>query len=136
MPNPELVVLSRERVECYEPQGVEVCISITDPEAADVQLSSRFAAVLRLQFNDVLAAGAPTDVLFDEEHARRIIAFVKQWPLAERIVVHCMAGVSRSPGVALGLCDLYGWPAAEIEQAKPSWNSLVRRVLAAAAAGS
>ncbi|HVE77499.1 MAG TPA: hypothetical protein VNA89_01490 [Gemmatimonadaceae bacterium] len=41
---------------------------------------------------------------------------------AERVVVHCLAGVSRSPGVALGLCDLRGWATAALEGAHPAWN--------------
>ena len=51
--------------------------------------------------------------------------------LAERVMVHCNAGVSRSPGVALGLCDLRGWATAALERSHPGWNRLVRSVLAA-----
>ena len=133
MHTPELVLLSRDRAEAYQPSGVEICISITDPNASDIALSPEFADVLRLQFSDIAEAGGAKDVPFGPEHAERIVAFVARWPQAERIVVHCVAGVSRSPGVALGLCDLHGWPAArDIERAKPFWNSLVRRILAAA----
>src|SRR5918911_2274361 len=129
MRTPEIVVLSIDKVERYEPQGREICISIADPEAPEVRLSDRFAAVLRLRFSDVLAAGGPEDVLFAPEHARAIVDFVAHWPDAQRIVVHCVGGVSRSPGVALGLCDLHGWPTDAIEKAKPLWNTRVRRVL-------
>ena len=130
MASPELVVLSRDKAERYQPRGVEVCISITDPDAPEVHLASEFAAVLRLQFSDIASPGGPGDVLFAREHAERILDFLGQWAHAERIVVHCIAGASRSPGVALGLCDRFGWPTASIEQAKPFWNSLVRQVLA------
>jgi len=129
MANPELVLLSRDRAERYQPRGVEICISITDPEAPDVQLSPEFAAVLRLQFSDIAAPGGPREVLFGREHADRILEFMRCWAHAERIVVHCTAGASRSPGVALGLCDRFGWPTAPIEQVKPFWNALVRQVL-------
>jgi len=37
--------------------------------------------------------------------------------------------VSRSPGVALGLCDLRGWATAELERSHPGWNRLVRSVM-------
>ena len=130
MVSPELVVLSRDTAERYQPRGVEVCISITDPDAPEVRLAPEFAAVLRLQFNDIAAPGGPADVLFGRDHAQRILDFLASWTHAERIVVHCMAGASRSPGVALGLCDRFGWPTASIEQAKPLWNTLVRQVLA------
>lgn len=126
----ELRVLSREAAERYEPCGVEVCISIGDPLAEPAQLSRAFAAVLRLTFNDIVAAPAAEDVLFAAEHAGDVFRFVEQWPHVERIVVHCQAGVSRSPGVALGLCDSFGWPVAELEGAFPSWNRLVRSVIA------
>jgi len=132
---PEFVVLSREAAEHYEPRGREVCISIADPDAEPAQISNRFAAALRLHFNDVTERGEPSDILFCAEHARAIREFVKSWPSAERIVVHCNAGVSRSPGVALGLSDLHGWATAALERSYPGWNRLVRTVLAAEATG-
>lgn len=131
MTAPELVLLSRDRAERYEPQGLELCISITDPGAPEVQLSPRFAALLRLQFSDVAGPGGERDVPFGPTNAARIVEFVDGWPQVERIVVHCTGGASRSPGLALGLCDLHGWPTDTIDRAKPFWNTLVRSVLAA-----
>jgi predicted protein tyrosine phosphatase len=125
----ELRILSREAVEQYEPQGVEICISITDPAAPAAQLSPAFAAVLRLAFSDIVAMESPADVLFAPDHAAAILEFVEHWPHANRLVVHCHAGASRSPGVALGLCDRFGWPAAALEQNHPFWNRWVRQVL-------
>jgi predicted protein tyrosine phosphatase len=127
---PELVVLSREDAERYEPRGKEICISISDPDAPPARVSSRFAAVLRLNFDDVTERGEPSDVLFAEDHAREIQEFVDSWPTAKRVMVHCNAGVSRSPGVALGLCDIRGWATAALERSHPGWNPLVRSVLA------
>jgi predicted protein tyrosine phosphatase len=131
--NPEFVVLSREDAERYEPGPGEICISISDPDAPPARVSSRFAAVLRLNFDDVTERGEPSDVLFAENHAREIGEFLDEWPSAERLVVHCNAGVSRSPGVALGLCDIRGWATAKLERSHPGWNRLVRSVLAAMA---
>lgn len=133
MPNrsPEFVVLSREEAERYEPRGKEICISIADPEAQPARISERFAAVLRLNFNDVIERGEQSDILFCEEDARAITRFMRSWRSAERVMVHCNAGVSRSPGVALGLCDLHGWATAALERSHPGWNRLVRSVLAA-----
>jgi predicted protein tyrosine phosphatase len=129
--NPEFVVLSREEAERYEPGGREICISIADPDADPAHLSSGFAAVLRLNFTDIIEKGEPSDVLFSEDHARAIREFIDAWPDARRIVVHCHAGMSRSPGVALGLCDIRGWATAELERLHPGWNRLVRTALAA-----
>ena len=128
---PDFVVLSREDAERYEPREREICISIADPDAEPAQLSSDFVAVLNLSFTDIIERGEPSDVLFSEDHARAIREFIDAWPDATRIVVHCHAGVSRSPGVALGLCDIRGWATAELERSHPGWNRLVRTALAA-----
>jgi predicted protein tyrosine phosphatase len=128
---PEFVVLSREDAERYEPRGREICISIADPDADPAQVSEDFAAVLRLNFTDIIEQGDPSDVLFSEDHARAIREFIDSWPEATKIVVHCHAGISRSPGVALGLCDIRGWATAELERLHPGWNRLVRTALAA-----
>jgi predicted protein tyrosine phosphatase len=128
--HPEFVVLSREEAERYEPRGKEICISISDPDAPPAGVSPRFAAVLRLSFNDVTERGEPSDILFARDHAREITEFVDSWPETERVMVHCNAGVSRSPGVALGLCDLRGWASAALERSHPGWNPLVRTTLA------
>ena len=129
-PTPQLVVLSREDAESYEPSGSrEVCISISDPDAEPARVSPKFASILRLYFNDITERGEPTDILFTQEHAQSITQFIDAWPSAERIVVHCNMGVSRSPGVALGLCDLRGWATAKLERSHPGWNRLVRTVM-------
>jgi predicted protein tyrosine phosphatase len=125
----ELRVLSREAVERYEPEGVEICISIGDPASPPAELSPSFAGVLRLGFNDIVAVESQEDVLFAPDHAAAVIEFVEQWRHADRLVVHCHAGASRSPGVALGLCDRFGWPAAALEASYPAWNRWVRQVL-------
>ena len=131
----EILILSREAAEQYEPKGSEICISIADPGVPAAALSPNFAAALRLNFSDISAHEAPTDILFAAEHARAILEFVDQWPEAERLIVHCHVGVSRSPGVALGLCDVFGWPPAEIERAFPNWNRWVRQLLAGHTSG-
>lgn len=126
----DVCVLSREAAELYQPGELEICISISDPQAPPAQLSPNFLAVLRLEFSDIVAAEQPADVLFAEDHAAAIVQFVEQWSQAERLVVHCHVGASRSPGVALGLCDRLGWETAELERGYPAWNRWVRQVLA------
>jgi predicted protein tyrosine phosphatase len=125
----ELRVLSREAVERYHPERVEICVSISDPMAPPAMLSRGFAAILRLAFSDIVAVQCAEDVLFSPEHASAIVQFVERWRHADRLVVHCHAGLSRSPGVALGLCDRYGWPVDAVEADYPYWNRWVRRVL-------
>jgi predicted protein tyrosine phosphatase len=127
--SPELVVLSREDAEFYEPGPNEICISISDPEAPPASISPRFAAVLRLNFDDVTERGVDSDILFAADQARAIVDFVDVWPDADRLIVHCNMGVSRSPGVALGLCDARGWATAALERSHPGWNRLVRSTM-------
>ncbi len=127
--NPQLIVLSREEVERYEPRRKEICISISDPSARPARLSPRFAAVIRMYFSDVTEPEDPADVLFAAEHAQAIRDFIEAAPDFDRIILHCNMGMSRSPGVALGLCDLHGWATAELERKHPSWNRLVRSVM-------
>ena len=129
-------MLSRTDAEQYEPTGREICISISDPDAQPAAISNGFAAVLRLYFDDLAEAEAPTDILFGREHAGEITEFVERWSGVDRIVVHCNMGVSRSPGVALGLCDLHDWASAHIERSHPGWNRLVRSVIKASAASA
>jgi predicted protein tyrosine phosphatase len=131
--SPDLVVLSREDAEFYEPGPNEICISISDPDAPPADVSPQFAAVLRLNFDDVTERGADSDILFAADHARAIVDFVDLWPDADRLVVHCNMGVSRSPGVALGLCDAHGWATATLERSHPGWNRLVRSTMRHAA---
>lgn len=130
---PDLVVLSREEAERYEPSPNEICISISDPDAEPANVSPLFVAVLRLRFDDVTERGVPADILFGPHHARAIVAFLDKWPGAKRVMVHCNMGVSRSPGVALGLCDLHGWATAALERSHPGWNRLVRTVMSQSA---
>jgi len=130
---PDLLVLSREEIERYEPRQKEICISISDPFAHPAQLSKRFESVLRLYFDDVVERGDPADVLFAADHATAIAEFMAGVRDVDRIVLHCNMGMSRSPGVALGLCDLHGWATAELERKHPGWNRLVRSVMRATA---
>lgn len=134
--SPDLIVLSREDAEFYEPGPNEICISISDPDAPPADVSPQFAAVLRLNFDDVTERGADSDILFAADHARAIVDFVDLWPDADRVIVHCNMGVSRSPGVALGLCDARGWATAALERSHPGWNRLVRSTMRHAATHS
>jgi len=83
----DLSILSREAAERYDPEGLEVCISIADPDAPPARLSPRFAAVLRLAFSDIVAVEMPADVLFATDHAAAVVEFMDRWRHAERLVV-------------------------------------------------
>ena len=126
---PEIVILSERDALAYEPSGREVCISVTDPDKDTPQLSPRFLSVLRLAFSDLIEpSGVDSDIVFNNRHAKAVVAFAQQWNDVERVVIHCRAGMSRSPGIAIGLSELFSWgPTAGIEQQHPLWNRRVRR---------
>ena len=113
------------------PSGVEVCISISNPDAPDLVLSAKFKEVLRLRFDDVdeRDVGSGYFVDFNEAHAREILAFADRWRAVDRIVVHCLAGLSRSPAVAIGLCEVFGWPPGTLETDYALTNKWIRAEL-------
>ena len=128
---PDMLVLSRDAAAAYEPAlPTEVCISITDPHGTVAALSPAFADVLRLAFSDI-ASPSPFsyDVLFGEEHRNAIVEFFDRWRDADRIVIHCVGGRSRSPAVAMGLFDRLGVSASDWEERYPLWNTWVRSEL-------
>ena len=134
MPSPpDIIVLSLPRAAEYEPSRREICISITDPKSEPAELSAQFADVLRLAFSDIVEpTGLPSHQLFAAEHATAIIEFLDRWPDVDRIVIHCHAGLSRSPGVALAIAELRGWPTSDLERQFPLWNTWVRQHLVTA----
>jgi hypothetical protein len=131
---PKLIVLSQVLAELFEPNGRAICISITDPGQPPAVLSERFDAILRLSFSDIRDDGPVSGpVLFSRADAARVLDFVNKAAAAEIIVVHCLAGISRSAGVALALAELNGWPVADLEKGHPLWNPWVRAELLRAA---
>lgn len=128
-------VLSLEDAEKYKPEEGEVCISIVSPNHR-AHLQDGWHDVLELRFSDV-SDGMPIGSLavpFDIDMANEVVAFVKaNW--GRPIVVHCEAGISRSPGVALALHEMLEgkYPAAPLEEHYRYHNRLVRRLILKAA---
>jgi predicted protein tyrosine phosphatase len=126
---PEVLILSEKNAQLYEPSRREVCISVTGPGKPLPNLSAQFLRVLRLAFSDITEPiDDPDYVLFNAQHAEEIIGFVRQHERdVDRIVIHCQAGFSRSPGIAVGLCAVFGWDSpAELQQKHPLCNNWVR----------
>jgi len=105
----ELYVYSRRALEAARPHEVpHVVISITSSPEDVARLRTRepCRGVLRLSFPD---ADAPSEIfaegdLFSPTMAVQIWDFVLHHMAdIERIVVHCDAGMSRSPAVAAAL---------------------------------
>jgi predicted protein tyrosine phosphatase len=67
--------------------------------------------------------------MFEPHHARAILAFINAYPNAERIVVHCDAGLSRSPGVAAALAKIHNGDDSEFFKRHSGLNRRVYRMI-------
>lgn len=107
----EFSVYSRGAIEGMAPHEVpHVIVSITTPpdDAARLAPGPMCRGVLRLAFADADRAIGGAD-LFDADDATAIFDFVElHRQHIARIVLHCDAGYSRSPGVAAALAVCLG----------------------------
>lgn len=105
----KLVVHSRPAVErALPPEEPHAVISITTTadDVAQLPDATSRLGVLRLSFPDadVAVADVTADRLFGAEHADRIWDFLDAHRDAITcLVLHCDAGMSRSPGVAAAI---------------------------------
>lgn len=123
---PQLIVLDLPSAEAFEATPRDICISILPPEGEsphhanrpDARLSPSFDAVLRLRFDDAPWDHPPEGcVQITEAQGADIVDFFFDHVEAERLVIHCEAGASRSVSVAMALADgLEGYGAW-----KPAW---------------
>jgi predicted protein tyrosine phosphatase len=116
----EFIVYNRETIESIEPHDVpHVIVSIRspkDPNEAILPIGPNTLGIVRLVFHDMddfhKKALAPEKWekyeadCFSTSHARQILELVKDHPSAERLLVHCDAGFSRSPAVAAALSKI------------------------------
>jgi predicted protein tyrosine phosphatase len=108
----EIFVYSRGAVERVGPPDVpHVIVSITSSEAdqARIPQSPHCRALLRLVFADADAKteSIAEEFLFSRAHARAIWDLVSEHlPHIERFIVHCDAGMCRSPAVAAAVAKV------------------------------
>ena len=70
---------------------------------------------LRLEFDDV-AYSSGSYVAADARHIEKLLGFISSWRGGERLLLHCLAGSSRSPAAAL-IAMAAKEPGNELEQA-------------------
>lgn len=105
----DFYVYSRQGLAAARPHEVpHIVISITSSleDLARLPENASCLGVLRLAFPDAAAASDlhAEDTLFSHEQAIDVWRFVRQHlDGIERIVVHCDAGMSRSPALAAAL---------------------------------
>lgn len=93
--------------------------------------------VLNLWFDDaeeqLPIIGQPEQklILFDEDMAKKVIAFVKANEEAEGWILHCTMGKNRSGAIGDFLCDYFGIDYFEFKRHNPqiSPNVLVKNIL-------
>lgn len=103
-----IAVCSKEEALYFTSDVPWACISIATEEGAWPPVDEKHrVGLLRLAFPDLAMPVEGCD-LFDEEHAHRILDFVQDvWRRIELLMVHCEAGVSRSPAVAAAVARIH-----------------------------
>jgi predicted protein tyrosine phosphatase len=117
----DFCVYSRQMIELIKPYETgHLIISIRtpgDPKAVRLPTNKYTCGVFHLQFHDIIASTQEAEdeversgqyILFNEAMAKDVLLFVVAHVSdttrpVENILVHCDAGVSRSPAIAAGL---------------------------------
>ena len=105
----EFFVYSRAAIERIAPHDVpHLIVSITSSidDIARLPENEHTLGVVRLVFLDV-PAHLPAPMTSDDA-AEILDAFARHRDRIERVIVHCDAGVSRSPAVAVALARIAG----------------------------
>ena len=109
-----ILVTDRQSIEeGFVVRSSYALISITDPDRPPARVPNTIGcrALLRCAFHDASPIpGMAADVeAMRPEHARDIADFVRQHrPDVGAFVVHCEAGMSRSPAVAAAIAEYLG----------------------------
>jgi predicted protein tyrosine phosphatase len=101
----------------------ERVVSLLDPDATFPEFGTTYVGHhLRLRFHDV---HSPTDgeIGATAKHIDDLLAFLAQWRRSAPILIHCRAGMGRSPAAAFIAACLYNPSVDELEVA-----SALRRI--------
>lgn len=106
----KLLILSLDQAITFKPMK-DIRTSIIrilepDSEQKSLEFEQDFEDILELKFHDILGKLEgrllPNNIrLFDDNHAHKTIEFFKKNKEVDMLVIHCFAGVSRSPAIAL-----------------------------------
>lgn len=111
-----------------------IVISIQDPEQEPAKLQPGWKGILRMRFHDkedmALARLIGSWRMFSSEDARTCWSFLTAHASdATGLMVHCTAGLSRSPAMARAIAEHLALP---VNAGWPRGNSLVLREMMAA----
>ena len=135
----KFTILSRQSAEfllASRPDSQHIVISISTPGCPPAHLTSTntILGVLRLWFADL--DHLPDELselktrLFQPEDARAILRIVQDHvDEVEEVIIHCDAGMSRSPGVAAALSRVFTGDDREVFKSFPHLNRFVYRTI-------
>lgn len=93
-------------------------MSVLDPDAVFPDFGSAYSGRhLRLRLHDVYVASAG-QVAAATEHVDDLLAFFAQWRRREPLLIHCRAGIGRSPAAAFIAACFYNPGVDELEVAR------------------
>jgi protein-tyrosine phosphatase len=104
----QIEVYGREEIAAFRSAVPWAGISIATDHGDWPELDrTNCLGLLQLHFAD-LEDPHPGERLFDERDARRVLDFVGEvWPQIQLLVIHCQAGLRRSPAVAAAVSRIY-----------------------------
>jgi len=121
-------VLFASQAEAEKLAGLSdwIVISITGPADPPAALKEGWGDILRLSFDDIDFAQDDMRPISAED-ATRLVQFVRKYAdTVDGVLVHCLAGISRSAAVAKFIAEKYQLP---FPDAYASYNRLVYRTL-------
>lgn len=132
----QIVVMGCIPAEDYENDARWACISVASTAEMFVPIHrQRRKGLLQLAFADI-DRPLPGLVHFNDDHAHDILDFVTHWwSKIDTLMVHCEAGLSRSPAIAAAISRLKYGKDREFFAEPYLPNRLVYRTLLEVAAG-
>ena len=106
--------LARRLVTSRAPERI---VSLLDPDAAFPEFGSDYAGRhLRLRLHDVHVV-TESQVAATRKHIEDLLAFLAQWQRGAPLLIHCRAGMGRSPAAAFIAACFYNPGVDELEVA-------------------
>lgn len=106
-----IVVLPMSEAIKFQSDESWAAISIATDVGTNPTLSNKSrVGLLEMTFEDAdfIRPNTPPEYIFDEIKAKKILDFVSEmWDKVDCFMIHCHAGMSRSPAVAAAIENIY-----------------------------